>query len=75
MLKQISDVGIFCFDFLQTQKISKKKRKKKLESLQAAPYHLKDGDVIGVKVNGLGFHGCTRIRFSHCALCDILTSS
>uniref|UniRef100_A0A8B9FNV8 Ubiquitin carboxyl-terminal hydrolase 40 n=1 Tax=Amazona collaria TaxID=241587 RepID=A0A8B9FNV8_9PSIT len=32
-----------------TQKISKKKRKKKLESLQAAPYHLKDGDVIGVK--------------------------
>ncbi|KAM9550156.1 ubiquitin carboxyl-terminal hydrolase 40 isoform 3-T4 [Guaruba guarouba] len=31
------------------QKISKKKRKKKLESLQAAPYHLKDGDVIGVK--------------------------
>ncbi|XP_062498465.1 ubiquitin carboxyl-terminal hydrolase 40 isoform X3 [Pezoporus occidentalis] len=32
-----------------TQKISKRKRKKKLESLQAAPYHLKDGDVIGVK--------------------------
>ncbi|NXD68639.1 UBP40 hydrolase, partial [Eolophus roseicapillus] len=32
-----------------TQQISKRKRKKKLESLQAAPYHLKDGDVIGVK--------------------------
>ncbi|XP_030341421.1 TRAF3-interacting protein 1 isoform X9 [Strigops habroptila] len=32
-----------------TQQISKRKRKKKQESLQAAPYHLKDGDVIGVK--------------------------
>ncbi|NWS50052.1 UBP40 hydrolase, partial [Probosciger aterrimus] len=32
-----------------TQQISKRKKKKKLESLQAAPYHLKDGDVIGVK--------------------------
>nr|XP_014429374.1 ubiquitin carboxyl-terminal hydrolase 40 isoform X1 [Pelodiscus sinensis] len=32
-----------------TQQISKKKRKKKQESLQSAPYHLKDGDIIGVK--------------------------
>ncbi|NXE23561.1 UBP40 hydrolase, partial [Ardeotis kori] len=32
-----------------TQQISKRKRKKNQESLQAAPYHLKDGDVIGVK--------------------------
>ncbi|XP_014804728.1 PREDICTED: ubiquitin carboxyl-terminal hydrolase 40-like, partial [Calidris pugnax] len=32
-----------------TQQISKRKRKKKQESLQSAPYHLKDGDVIGVK--------------------------
>ncbi|NWX84129.1 UBP40 hydrolase, partial [Nothoprocta pentlandii] len=31
------------------QQISKRKRKKKLESLQSAPYHLKDGDIIGVK--------------------------
>ncbi|NXS27695.1 UBP40 hydrolase, partial [Pomatostomus ruficeps] len=31
------------------QQISKRKRRKKQESLQAAPYHLKDGDVIGVK--------------------------
>ncbi|XP_054064658.1 ubiquitin carboxyl-terminal hydrolase 40 isoform X6 [Rissa tridactyla] len=32
-----------------TQQISKRKRKKKQESLQLAPYHLKDGDIIGVK--------------------------
>uniref|UniRef100_A0A8C8RPM6 Ubiquitin carboxyl-terminal hydrolase 40 n=1 Tax=Pelusios castaneus TaxID=367368 RepID=A0A8C8RPM6_9SAUR len=32
-----------------TQQISKRKRKKKQESLQSAPYHLKDGDIIGVK--------------------------
>ncbi|NXK50154.1 UBP40 hydrolase, partial [Chauna torquata] len=32
-----------------TQQISKRKRKKKQESLRSAPYHLKDGDVIGVK--------------------------
>ncbi|NXA41779.1 UBP40 hydrolase, partial [Eudromia elegans] len=31
------------------QQISKRKRKKKQESLQSAPYHLKDGDIIGVK--------------------------
>ncbi|XP_072198355.1 ubiquitin carboxyl-terminal hydrolase 40 [Excalfactoria chinensis] len=32
-----------------TQQISKRKRKKKQESLLSAPYHLKDGDIIGVK--------------------------
>ncbi|NWZ27403.1 UBP40 hydrolase, partial [Asarcornis scutulata] len=32
-----------------TQQISKRKRKRKQESLQSAPYHLKDGDIIGVK--------------------------
>ncbi|XP_068101398.1 ubiquitin carboxyl-terminal hydrolase 40 isoform X2 [Hyperolius riggenbachi] len=33
-----------------TQQVSKKKKKKKkIESLQGAPYHLKDGDIIGVK--------------------------
>ncbi|KAM7049381.1 ubiquitin carboxyl-terminal hydrolase 40 isoform 2-T2 [Acridotheres tristis] len=32
-----------------TQQISKRKRRKKQESLQSAPYHLKDGDIIGVK--------------------------
>ncbi|XP_074856726.1 ubiquitin carboxyl-terminal hydrolase 40 isoform X2 [Carettochelys insculpta] len=32
-----------------TQQISKRKQKKKQESLQSAPYHLKDGDIIGVK--------------------------
>ncbi|KFP26876.1 Ubiquitin carboxyl-terminal hydrolase 40 [Colius striatus] len=32
-----------------TQQISKRKRKKKQESLQSAPYFLKDGDIIGVK--------------------------
>ncbi|NWJ02172.1 UBP40 hydrolase, partial [Crypturellus undulatus] len=31
------------------QQISKRKRKKKQESLQSAPYYLKDGDIIGVK--------------------------
>lgn len=48
---EICHVWIFCFDFFQTQQISKRKRKKKQESLQSAPYHLKDGDIIGVKVN------------------------
>ncbi|XP_028924841.1 ubiquitin carboxyl-terminal hydrolase 40 isoform X1 [Ornithorhynchus anatinus] len=41
------------FEWMQinnwTQQVSKKKRKKKLENLQTAPYHLKDGDIIGVK--------------------------
>ncbi|NXA96565.1 UBP40 hydrolase, partial [Melanocharis versteri] len=32
-----------------TQQISKRKRRKKQESLLSAPYHLKDGDIIGVK--------------------------
>lgn len=35
---------------LQNQQVSKKKRKKKTESLLGAPFHLKDGDTIGVKV-------------------------
>lgn len=47
---------LFCFGFIQTQQISKRKRRKKQESLQSAPYHLKDGDIIGVKVNYLGFN-------------------
>ena len=54
MFKQIAEmcrVRIFCFDFIQTQQMSKRKRKKNQESLQSAPYHLKDGDLIGVKVN------------------------
>uniref|UniRef100_A0A4W3HWR1 Ubiquitin carboxyl-terminal hydrolase n=1 Tax=Callorhinchus milii TaxID=7868 RepID=A0A4W3HWR1_CALMI len=33
-----------------SQQVSKKKRKKKPENLQGAPNHLKDGDIIGVKV-------------------------
>ncbi|PIO38238.1 hypothetical protein AB205_0201930 [Aquarana catesbeiana] len=32
-----------------TQHVSKKKKKKKAENLQGAPYYLKDGDIIGVK--------------------------
>ncbi|CAH2306307.1 ubiquitin carboxyl-terminal hydrolase 40 [Pelobates cultripes] len=32
-----------------TQQVSKKRKKKKPENLQGAPYHLKDGDTIGVK--------------------------
>ncbi|XP_067315155.1 ubiquitin carboxyl-terminal hydrolase 40 [Pseudorasbora parva] len=32
-----------------TQQVSKKKKKRKAESLQAAPFYLKDGDIIGVK--------------------------
>ncbi|NXU95533.1 UBP40 hydrolase, partial [Xiphorhynchus elegans] len=32
-----------------TQQVSKRKRRRKQESLQAAPYHLRDGDIIGVK--------------------------
>ncbi|XP_044231472.1 ubiquitin carboxyl-terminal hydrolase 40 [Thunnus albacares] len=31
------------------QQVSKKKKKKKAESLLGAPFHLKDGDVIGIK--------------------------
>uniref|UniRef100_A0A672HVH5 Ubiquitin specific peptidase 40 n=1 Tax=Salarias fasciatus TaxID=181472 RepID=A0A672HVH5_SALFA len=33
-----------------TQQVSKKKKKKKAESLLGAPFHLKDGDMIGIKV-------------------------
>ncbi|KAM4542615.1 ubiquitin carboxyl-terminal hydrolase 40 isoform 2-T2 [Odontesthes bonariensis] len=32
-----------------TQQVSKKKKKKKAESLLGAPFHLKDGDIIGAK--------------------------
>ncbi|XP_066543373.1 ubiquitin carboxyl-terminal hydrolase 40 isoform X2 [Amia ocellicauda] len=32
-----------------SQQISKRKKKKKNENLQGAPFHLKDGDIIGVK--------------------------
>uniref|UniRef100_W5MVH3 Ubiquitin specific peptidase 40 n=1 Tax=Lepisosteus oculatus TaxID=7918 RepID=W5MVH3_LEPOC len=32
-----------------SQQVSKRKKKKKLENLLGAPFHLKDGDVIGVK--------------------------
>ncbi|CAJ0965380.1 unnamed protein product [Ranitomeya imitator] len=32
-----------------TPHVSKKKKKKKADSLQGAPYYLKDGDIIGVK--------------------------
>ncbi|KAL6455804.1 hypothetical protein MHYP_G00356550 [Metynnis hypsauchen] len=32
-----------------TQQVSKRKKKKKVESLQGAPYCLRDGDIIGVK--------------------------
>ncbi|XP_029972099.1 ubiquitin carboxyl-terminal hydrolase 40-like isoform X1 [Salarias fasciatus] len=32
-----------------TQQVSKKKKKKKAESLLGAPFHLKDGDMIGIK--------------------------
>uniref|UniRef100_A0A3Q0S7X2 Ubiquitin specific peptidase 40 n=1 Tax=Amphilophus citrinellus TaxID=61819 RepID=A0A3Q0S7X2_AMPCI len=34
-----------------TQQVSKKKKKKKTESLMGTPFHLKDGDTIGIKVN------------------------
>uniref|UniRef100_H3B0S8 Ubiquitin specific peptidase 40 n=1 Tax=Latimeria chalumnae TaxID=7897 RepID=H3B0S8_LATCH len=37
------------FKVKYTQKVSKKKKRRKLESLQGAPYHLKEGDLIGVK--------------------------
>lgn len=66
---------LFCFDFVQTQQISKRKRRKKQESLQSAPYHLKDGDIIGVKVNFPGFNCCMRIRFRQCPLGSIFISS
>ncbi|XP_043930982.1 ubiquitin carboxyl-terminal hydrolase 40 [Protopterus annectens] len=32
-----------------TQQVSKRKKRKKQEGLQGAPYYLKDGDIIGVK--------------------------
>ncbi|KAJ8256053.1 hypothetical protein COCON_G00199170 [Conger conger] len=32
-----------------SQQVSKRKKKKRAESLQGAPFHLKDGDLIGVK--------------------------
>lgn len=32
-----------------SQQVSKKKKKKKVESLLAGPFHLKDGDTIGIK--------------------------
>ncbi|XP_048056384.1 LOW QUALITY PROTEIN: ubiquitin carboxyl-terminal hydrolase 40 [Megalobrama amblycephala] len=32
-----------------TQQVSKRKKKRKAESLQAAPFYLKDGDIIGIK--------------------------
>ncbi|KAJ8410109.1 hypothetical protein AAFF_G00211500 [Aldrovandia affinis] len=32
-----------------SQQVSKRKKKKKAENLQGAPFHLKDGDVIGMK--------------------------
>lgn len=32
-----------------TQQVSKRKKKRKAEGLQAAPFYLKDGDIIGVK--------------------------
>lgn len=48
-VSETSLILLLCFDFIQTQQISKRKRKKKQESLLSAPYHLKDGDIIGVK--------------------------
>lgn len=36
--------------YFQSQQVSKKKKKKKAESLLGAPFHLKDGDTIGIKV-------------------------
>ncbi|KAM9664042.1 ubiquitin carboxyl-terminal hydrolase 40 isoform 2-T3 [Trichechus inunguis] len=38
------------------QQIAKRKKKKKQDNLQGAPYYLKDGDTIGVKVNCLTEH-------------------
>lgn len=32
-----------------TQQVSKRKKKKKVDSVQGAPYYLRDGDIIGVK--------------------------
>lgn len=34
----------------QSQQVSKKKKKRRSESLLGAPFHLKDGDTIGIKV-------------------------
>lgn len=34
----------------QSQQVSKKKKKRRAESLLGAPFHLKDGDTIGIKV-------------------------
>lgn len=36
--------------YFQSQQFSKKKKKKKAESLLGAPFHLKDGDTVGIKV-------------------------
>ncbi|XP_051242887.1 ubiquitin carboxyl-terminal hydrolase 40 isoform X2 [Dicentrarchus labrax] len=36
-----------------SQQVSKKKKKKKAESLLGAPFHLKDGDTVGIKVLNL----------------------
>uniref|UniRef100_A0A8B9GZ44 Ubiquitin specific peptidase 40 n=1 Tax=Astyanax mexicanus TaxID=7994 RepID=A0A8B9GZ44_ASTMX len=33
-----------------TQQVSKRKKKKKVDSVQGAPYYLRDGDIIGVKM-------------------------
>uniref|UniRef100_A0A3Q3FTU7 Ubiquitin specific peptidase 40 n=1 Tax=Kryptolebias marmoratus TaxID=37003 RepID=A0A3Q3FTU7_KRYMA len=41
--------NIFCVFYSQTQQVSKKRKKKKAESLLGPPFHLKDGDVIGIK--------------------------
>ncbi|XP_074516578.1 ubiquitin carboxyl-terminal hydrolase 40 isoform X1 [Sebastes fasciatus] len=35
--------------YVQSQQFSKKKKKRKAESLLGAPFHLKDGDTIGIK--------------------------
>lgn len=36
--------------YFQNQQASKKKKKRKAESLLGAPFHLKDGDTVGIKV-------------------------
>lgn len=47
--KQFTDLFEWMPITTWSQQVSKKKKKKKLQSLQGAPYYLKDGDVIGVK--------------------------
>uniref|UniRef100_A0A8C7SCM5 USP domain-containing protein n=1 Tax=Oncorhynchus mykiss TaxID=8022 RepID=A0A8C7SCM5_ONCMY len=52
-----------------SQQVSKRKKKKKAESLLGAPFHLKDGDLIGVKVTNaplwfivlVAFHACSAL--------------